>query len=267
MSVPAITKAVAVLRDLASSGEPVTLARLALDLNLPKSSLHDVCTTLVESGLVEKDGGGGYLLGPFVVELARQYLSSTDLVGNFLSLCRSLELNEAIVLSVLNGTDVVYVACVNADRPLAIRYQIGMRLPAAFTASGKAILATKSDAEVRSLLGVGIDSLVHPGTSKSTVDLLAELALIRERGYSIDDEETAVGMICLGAPVVQGRSEECHAAVAISMVKSSSRPIPREVPDEVRRIAAMLSTNLGAATGWRTGDTAASGPSGRALEH
>lgn len=249
-------KAVSVLRTLAESSEPLPLGRLASDLGLPKSSLHDVCSTLVESSLVEKDSDGRYQLGVLVVELARQHLSNMDLVGNFLKLCRTFDLNEAIVLSVLNGPDVVYVACVNADRPLAVRYQIGMRLPAAFTASGKAILATKNDDDVRALLGGGVSSLINPGTSKSADELVAELALIRERGYSIDDEETAIGMICFGAPIVQGRSEECHAAIAVSMVKSSVRPIPPEIPGDVRRLAASLSISLGAASGWRHQDAA-----------
>jgi len=250
VGVPAVDKAVEVLRTLASSDDPMPLSRLAAQLALPKSSLHNVCTSLVEAGLLEKDEAGRYSLGMFVVELARQRLGRMDVVGNFLKICGDLALNEAIVLSVLNGPDVVYVACVNADRPLGVRYQIGMRLPAAFTASGKAMLATRSDDMVRDLLGPAVDSLVHPGTRKSTDVLLDELHETRERQYSIDDEETAIGMICLGAPVFQGRVGDCCGAIAISMVKSAVYPLPTHIAAEVRHLAKRLSESLGYTGGW-----------------
>lgn len=246
MAVPAITRAAAVLRLLADSDGPLPLSALASRLGLAKSSLHNLCSTLVEEGLLEKDGANRYSLGLYLVELARQRLAGMDLVSQFLKICHELDLNETIVLSVLRGPDVVYVACVNADRPLAVRYQIGMRLPAGLTASGKAILATYADAEVRSLVGARIENLVHPGTDKSVSTLLAELHEIRDRGYSVDDEETAAGMICYGAPIFDGRTGACCGAVAISCVKSAMFPVGAHVSDDIVRLANDISKSLGA---------------------
>jgi DNA-binding IclR family transcriptional regulator len=56
----------------------------------------------------------------------------------------------------LDGAEVVYLACQNGDRPLGVTFRIGMRLPAPYTATGKAMLSTLPTAEVRHLFADGM---------------------------------------------------------------------------------------------------------------
>lgn len=243
---PAIEKGAAILSALASSNEPLTLSQLMRSTNLARSSVHDVCASLVSTGLAEKSGEGTYEIGLGLVELARKRLNSMEIVSTFQAVCRAASpSSETIVLSVLNGGDVIYVSFIPGNRPLAVRYQVGMRLPAAFTASGKAILSTQSDDEVRAVLGDGSVNPHGDGRWKSTDELLLDLRATRERGYSIDDEETAAGMTCVGAAIFAAGERTAAGAVAVSMVKSNREWLDPTIREYVCGIAAEISRRLG----------------------
>jgi DNA-binding IclR family transcriptional regulator len=246
VAVPAVHRASLVLGALAACSEPVTFGQLAAMVPLPRSSLHDVCTALVAEGFVDRGSDGLFQVGFRIVELARIRLARTNLVGSFLSVCQqSSAIRETTVLSVLRGSDVVYVAFVNANHPLAITYQIGMRLPAHLTASGKAILATLPPARVRDVMGSAL-AADDEGGGVRLDGLLAELELTRARGFSVDDEGTARGMVCIGAPIFEGNDRRACAAIGISMVKATAHPFETELTDELSQLAKKVSLMLGA---------------------
>lgn len=220
---PALENASRILDVLADSGEPVAFSRLAACSGLPKSSLHNLCGELVRTGLVERRPDGRYRLGLRLVELARWRLATTDVVSRFAEACSTSDSvpDETVVLSVLDGSDALYLACRHGNRPIAIRYQIGMRLPAAFTATGKCLLAARSNADIRRLIGSDVVRNPHTGTTKYVADLLRELEVVRERNYSVDDEDTAPGMICFGAPTYGVDHSHAEAAIGISLVKAT----------------------------------------------
>ncbi len=250
---PAIEKGMTVLRLLAAADQPLSFGQLASQALMARSSLHDVCSSLVATGLVEKTPQGQYQIGLSVVELARRRLASMEIVSTFQSVCRTASPSpETIVLSVLSGSDVVYVSCLHGTRPLAVRYELGMRLPAAFTASGKAMLATLPDADVRELVGKSLSNPHGTTDGKSVAVLLRELEDTRRRRYSIDDEETARGMTCIGAPVFASDDPHAVGAVAISLVKSAADWFDTDARDHVCEIAAEVSRMLGATAGWWT---------------
>jgi IclR family transcriptional regulator, blcABC operon repressor len=246
LSVPAVHRAATVLDFLATSSDPVGFGQLAAAVDMPRSSLHNVCMALVDTGLIERGADGRFQIGLRVVELARARLARTELVGTFLEACRELGgIEETLVLGVLSGIDVVYVGVVNADRPLAVRYQIGMRLPAWSTGTGKAILSTLSEQAVKQLLtSVGSDAAAKTPVPPLE-DLLAELQLTRQRGFSIDDEETAKGMVCIGVPVFEDNEPHARSAIAFSMVKASAKPFSTDLTSKLTRLATTVSRRLG----------------------
>ena len=108
------------------------------------------------------------------------------------------------------------------DGPGGIRFHtpLGQREFAHATAAGKAILATMTDDEVRVLLGDG-DVLLQRRTSHTIVSidtLLADLAIARRRGYAVDDEEDADGVLCVGAAIFD-HSDTCLGAVSVTGIK------------------------------------------------
>lgn len=219
----ALEQAGALLDALDEHGAPISFTELVLRTGLPKSSVHGVLARLVGLGWVERAETGRYRIGLRLVELASDRLNAMDVVSRFVEVCgrRKILPNESIVLSMVVGHESLYLATRNGNRPVGVQYRIGMRLPAATTASGKAVLAAETDEAVRARFPDGCTIPGGGAGSKPVDELLDELATIRARGYSIDDEETAAGMICFGASL-QGTSEgDRSCAVAISLMKAS----------------------------------------------
>ncbi|MCL6442873.1 MAG: IclR family transcriptional regulator [Alicyclobacillus sp.] len=217
----AIEQAALILKVLSERKQWVSFRDLVLFTELPKSSLHSVLERLVKVGWVERTDGSMFRIGIGLVEISRNWLNDMDIVRRFTEVCdnwRSLDAGT-IVLSMLDGTDALYLAYRNGNSPIGVQYKIGMRLPAATTASGKAALSQCSDDQVRDLYSSST-VLSNGLCSKTVEDLLNELKQIRECGYSIDDEETAVGMICFGAPIKGLTGESAPCAVAISLMKA-----------------------------------------------
>jgi len=247
--VPSILKAVQILDTLADSKGPMTLAELTQRLELPKSSVLALCTSLTLTGMLSRQESGAYQLGTHLVDLSHAYLANIDITREFISTWDALAMppGEGIVLAVLDATDVVYVACRNGESPLGVTYRIGMRLPANCTATGKALLSTVPDERVRALYQkAGLEKLT--AHSHATMKaLLKDLHATRLRGYAIDDEETREGMCCFGAPVFDSSGSYAIAAVAVSTLKRAGESAAR--PPVIRAVldfAGALSKRLGA---------------------
>jgi DNA-binding IclR family transcriptional regulator len=219
--VPALSRALTLLERLADARGPMSLARLAGDLGLPKSSVHGLCSTLVSFGYLRRQPDGTFLIGPRVLGLAEAFVSGTDVAQEFAALWsdRGAAPEETVVLSVLSGTEALYVAVRNSARPLGLAFNVGMRLPAYLSGSGKAMLAFAPAEEVRRRFAAGLGTRLTKKGPRSVETLLKELALTRKRGYSIDEEAVREGVISFGAPVF-GVSGEVVAAVSVCINKA-----------------------------------------------
>ncbi len=201
--VPAVARAITLLDRLARGREPMTLARLASELSLPKSSVHGLCTTLVSFGYLRRQADGSFLIGPRVMGLAEAFVAGTDVAQEFNALWGpgGMAAEETVVLSVLSGNEALYVAVRNSARPLGLAFNVGMRLPAYLSGSGKAMLAQLPADEIRRRFAGQLSTrLTHKGP-RDVEALQKELALTRKRGYSIDDEAVREGVYSFGAPV------------------------------------------------------------------
>jgi DNA-binding IclR family transcriptional regulator len=201
--VPAVTRALTLLDRLAQQREPMSLARLTSELALPKSSVHGLCNTLVSFGYLRRQPDGAFLIGPRVMSLAEAFVSGTDVAQEFNALWAELGSapEESVVLSVLSGGEALYVAVRNSARPLGMAFNVGMRLPAYLSGSGKAMLAYQPPDAVRKLYAKGLTTHLTRKGPRDVEALLKELALTRKRGYSIDDETVREGVYSFGAPV------------------------------------------------------------------
>jgi DNA-binding IclR family transcriptional regulator len=220
--VPAVSRALALLERLAGAREPMTLARLAGDLALPKSSVHGLCNTLVSFGYLRRQPDGAFLIGPRVMGLAEAFVSGTDVAQEFNALWADNggAPEETVVLSVLSGNEALYVALRKSARPLGVALNVGMRLPAYLSGSGKAMLAWLPAAEVRRRFAGGLGTRLTRKGPRDIEALLKELALTRRRGYSTDDEGVSEGVFSFGVPVF-GAGGEVVAAVSVCINKAS----------------------------------------------
>lgn len=247
---PAVVRAANILDIIAASEEPVSLAELARETGVPKSTLHGLCDTLVKLRVVKRNSNGGMALGPHVMRWANAFLSQTNITEEFRAVWEASNpfTNETVTLSVLDGPDVIYLACHNGNKPLGITFRAGMRLPSPYTATGKAMLSTLPDAEVAALL---LHAWPAPLTMASVADypaLLEELAEVRRQGYSVDNGQMRDGMICFGAPVFDASSERAVAGVAVSfLIKEMDEATGKRIGSQIRSIADQLSERLGSA--------------------
>lgn len=246
---PAVMKAAQILDVFAQSNAPISLAELARTVDLPKSTLHTLCNTLVHLRLLNRLDTGQMSFGPHVMTWANAFLSRSDVTQEFFSVWNEVNAlpQETITLSVLDGDSVIYIACRNGSRPLGVTFRIGMRLPAPYTATGKAMLSTVPEREIRALYS---DDWPQPLTPAGTPDLAAfldEMREVRDRGFSVDDGEVREGMHCFGAPVFDSTGGRAVAGVAVSMLSQEITPETElAAGNAIRQIADRLSKRLGA---------------------
>lgn len=244
---PAVARAARTLEVVSDAPNGLTLSEIARAIGAPKSSCLSVCTTLVEEGLLVRSGSGSYLLGWKVVQLGRAYLARSDIVTEFRRVDAELGLlaEDTILLSVLDGRNVLYVGTRNGSRPVAVHYVIGMRLPAHCTASGKALLAELPIPELDNLYADNQFDVLTEHSIDNRSNLNCDLDNIRNRHYAVDDEETALGMICVGAAVTDNTGRPV-GALSVSMVKAAvddSRG--KQAAESLLRMAQALTARLG----------------------
>lgn len=227
---------------MADAGGSLTLSELASQTELPPPTIHRLLRTLVGKGYVRQLANRRYSLGPRLIRLgdgankqlgaiAGPYLA--DLVGT---------LQESANMAVLEGDMVLYVAQVPSPHSMRMFTEIGRRAHTHDTGVGKAMLAQLDEPTVRGI--VARTGMPQP-TDHSIGDpdsLVEHLKLIRERGYSIDDNEQEVGVRCFavnvpGAPTptaisVSGpvtRVDEAFGERAVPLLQAAARSIGEDM--------------------------------------
>jgi DNA-binding IclR family transcriptional regulator len=117
------------------------------------------------------------------------------------------DLGETANVAVLAGADVRFVATVECDQVLRVGDRTGRTLPAHLASGGKAILAGMADAERDALLeGVDVD----------LPRLRKELALVRRRGFALNDQATEAGLAAVGV-ALPGAGEGLRAGLSLAV--------------------------------------------------
>lgn len=240
--VPAVVRAFAVLDVLSHQTESISLARLTAELQIPKSSVRALCNTMVACGYVRQHPDGSYRLGSRIVSLAGLFLAGTDVAREFNSIWtdRRSAPEETVLLSVLSGDEAVYIGVRNSLRPLGLAFRVGLRFPAWASASGKAILAQLPPEEVRGLASASFESSKDSRTGRTLHALEEELALTRQRGYSVDDQGIREGVVAFGAPVF----DSTGAVIAGVSVCVSTASLEGDAADRHRDVALEIANEL-----------------------
>lgn len=249
-AVPALVRTKRILDALSEGGKPKGVSELARMLDLPKSTVHGLCHTLVDLGLMMKVGPSQFAMGPHVLAWANAFEGQSDLTQEFMRIADATDLvsKQAINLSILAGREVMYVACRRGSDPLGVSFRPGVRLPAPFTATGKAMMSTMRPEDVADALS---GDWPEPWTKRSVRDLdafMLELEETRQRGYSIDDGQLRDAMVCFGAPVFGASSDHAVAGIAIGLLSGEVNETSRaQVSHAVQTLANKLSHRLGGA--------------------
>lgn len=247
-TVPALRRAVRILDFVSSAESAPNAADLARVMAIPKSTAHGLLSAMVELGLLARSHDGFYRPGAHVMQWANGFLAQQNIVREFQNhFAENSALSEhTVTLTVLDGTDVIYLGCRNSNKPLGFTFRIGMRLPATFTATGKAQLEAVPLHQLEDMFSAYWPDPITRSSVKNLAALKDELREIRKRGYSIDDGQIREGMICLGA-AIRDFSGHSIGGVAISLIESEALPnVLDRLGLELRQTADALSKRLGA---------------------
>jgi DNA-binding IclR family transcriptional regulator len=205
----------------AMAAGPATLSELSRRLDIPKSSLHGLLRTLADRGWVEPtDGDTRFRLGLRALQVGARYIAEDEVVARVAPALDRLaaQTDETVQQARLDRGEVVYLAKRDSAHPVRLMSSLGSRLPAHATALGKALLAAREDSDLRDVLDPPLRALTAR-TITTWESLRAELEATRERGYAVDDGETADGLRCFAVTVPQEDRREgtCPPTDAISV--------------------------------------------------
>lgn len=197
--VKSAARTVELLELLSGLGQAASLRVLSERMGVPRSSLYALLQTLVQRGWVRTDATGTlYTLGIRALLTGTGYIDADTRTAQVRSHLDALSerTGETLHFARLDIADVVYLATRESRHYLRPHSRVGRHLPAHATALGKALLAERTDAEVDALLPARLEALTdHTVTDRGA--LLAELSLVRDRGYATDDGENVEGVRCV----------------------------------------------------------------------
>ena len=226
-----------------------SLTEIVAATGMNKTTAFRMITTLEMAGYLVRDGQSKrYRPGMKILQLGFAALSSLDLrqVARPYLEKLSQRAGETVSLSVLDGMEIVYIDRVRNQQIVGVLLGLGSRLPAHCASMGKAMLANLPPDELRRRLD---QAELKPRTPKTLTDRLAfeaELAVVRQQGYAVNDEELEIGLRAVAAPVWDS-TRQVVAAVNItgSVAMISRRRLVVELAQAVRETAGQISQALG----------------------
>ncbi|HEX7159956.1 MAG TPA: IclR family transcriptional regulator [Trebonia sp.] len=250
--VPAAAQALAVLQYLGTQAQPAAAAAISRDLGLPRSTTYHLLDTLVRSGfVVHVAEERRYALGVAVYELASGYGRQTSLQRLARTPLAALvdSTGQNAHLAIMHGRDVIYVIEERATGRPPLITDVGVRLPAHLTASGRAMMARMPRAQVRALYAEPGSFVLRSDRGPRSLAVLRHLlAESRRQGFASEDGEVTPEFASV-AVAASDRVGYPVAAVAVTFPSAEADTKERErLAARAARTAAELSRRLGAAT-------------------
>ncbi|MDM5199309.1 MULTISPECIES: IclR family transcriptional regulator [Fictibacillus] len=234
------------LVSLKKGGLGVTEIAKQIDIN--KSSVYRILSTLVLYGYIEQDKETGrYKLGYKFLEVSSKLLESIDLRAEAKPFLQELEdeTNEVVHLVVFDQGEVVYIEKLDGNETLRMHSKVGKRAPMHCTSVGKAILASLPANEV-------VEILQRKGmpkhTDKTITDkglFLEELNQVRQKGYALDLEENETGITCIAVPIYDHLGTVAGAVSISGPTLRMTNERLEQLKPRMQQIGMQLSARLG----------------------
>lgn len=242
-----VANALRVLEYLIETGE-ARVSEIGRELEVTVGTAHRLVGTLVGSGFAEQNPTNRrYRPSLKLLILANQMRSRLGIREMTHSRLEEMKqaTQETANLAVLDADRVLYVDKSVSDQVFALEAKVGSRLPAYCTALGKVLIACGDDAaRERYLALLEAERVTDPEHPPPTAAAFRdELARVVKRGYAEDNGEYLPDVLCVAAPVTNGRGNAI-AAVSVSALRSRFKARRDGLVLEVQRTAALLSTDL-----------------------
>ena len=240
----------AIVEYVVSADRPLSSAYLAEALTLPKATVHRICQQLAAAGLLAREPDGKrFLGGSRLRKMALATLSNAVLGAHRHAILKALsdEVGETVNLTVMQGSEIVYLERVETNWPYRIHLPVGSRLPLHCTATGKLFLAYLPRARRDKLIG-SLSLTAHtPNSITRREPLLEQLQDIARAGVGLDCGEYLEDLISIAVPVLdEDRAMYLALAVHAPAARKSLHELRQYFP-AMRRAAGQLAAADGAA--------------------
>ncbi len=216
--VQSVERALTILEVIAEYNNGLGITEISERVDLHKSTIHRLLSTLVYKGYVVQDPETlKYRTTLKLYEIGYKRLANSDILTVSKPYTTKLmELtNEVVHLVVRDGNDIVYIDKIEAENTITMRSAIGKRNPMYCTSAGKAILSCLDMEEVSNIWKTSKIIKKTPNTITNYDDLVKELEKIRKVGYAIDEQEDEEGIRCIGAAILNNEGK-VEGAISIS---------------------------------------------------
>jgi DNA-binding IclR family transcriptional regulator len=246
--VASVAKAASVLQAFTPLAASLSLRQLAERTGIPRSTVHALCLTLCDAGLLEEVAGHGYRLGPTLVGLGGQVIERTGLVDAAEGVLERLSPGDGLEthLGQLVGGWVVYLDRRSGPVRAPMHNRVGLRAPAHLTGCGKASLAYLPAAEVatRVQAACALEARRPPDLTA----LSRELAIARRVGFVVSDTFQP-GRTSVAAPILDPAGVPAGGISVAGPTPLLAARLER-IRDEVVAAAALIGKRL-TGPGWR----------------
>jgi len=235
--VQSLTRGLSILAALANAEGGLTLTDVSQRANLPPSTTHRLLATLEATGYVYHAGDLGYwYVGLQAFRVGSSFLANRDFVAQSHAHLRRLmeQSGETANLAILDNGEAVFIAQVQCREMMRLVVKLGSRVPLHASGVGKAIFAALSEEQIAAVLAQRGLPRITPNTLTEESAMWSAIRVIRQRGYSFDDEEHALGTRCVAAAIYDEHAEPLGA---ISLAGPSSRL----TDDHVRRLGPVVA--------------------------
>ena len=245
-AVPALDKTFQILDLITDSQQPLTAAYIAKELDLPRSSTHNILQSLLGKHVIYKDSDSRFHLGSYLMYWAGKYEQQQGVIQLFKDLIMQypILMQHTVTLSKLDLGEVVFLACHESPAPLGFTFRAGVRVPAVFSATGKAMLSTLPMHNIKSLYEGIFPELMTPNGVSNFETLADEIAAIKKSRISLDDGQLRDGMYCLGT-YIRNASGNAVAGMAVSFLQGEYESKRAEVSAVLIELAEQMEQSLG----------------------
>ena len=247
--VQSLQRGLSVINSFSRDHPSQTLSEVAERTGLTRATSRRILLTLTDLGYVDREGRA-FALTPKVLDLGYSFLSSFHVVEVAQPPLERLvgEVHESSSMSVLDGTEIVYVARVPTTRIMTIALALGSRLPAYPTSMGRVLLAGLSDADLDHYMDQASFEKLTPHTITSPKRIGSIIRSVRSDGYALVDQELEEGLRSIAAPIRNGRGEvvaamnvSCHSSrVSVERMHQELKPRLLDTASEItERVSAL----------------------------
>lgn len=217
--VPGLVRGLAILKLFDQHQQEMTISEIAEKIDVNRSSAFRLIHTLEHCGYLRKMSQKTYALDSNVMALGFNSLSKSSLIDLAMPLMRELrdKIKIAVHLSVLEGTDIVFISNVQSNGAFTSNVHIGTRWPAHATVIGQLILSQLSNAEIKKRYEGMTDWKVYSERTPHNIDsLLLRLQEVREQRFMVSWGHFNTDMAACAAPIYNQINKEVNAVLSVS---------------------------------------------------